>query len=98
MVRRIARLCVGLTAHDKMLTLPVGHWVVGSQVDSVLVTTTDPRLKLSVLLDLALDSDLARSPQAKVLEVHTLCVELRGAKSFPALSLKRTTTGFAVIT
>ena len=49
--------------------------------DSVLVTTTEARLKLSVLLDPALDSELARPPQAKFLEVHTSHVELRGAKS-----------------
>ena len=46
-----------------------------------LFTTAEPRLKLSVLLDLAVDSWLARLPQAKVLEVHASKVEPRGAKS-----------------
>ena len=44
-----------------------------------LVTTTEPRLNLSVLLDLALDSDLARPPQAKVRVMFTSHAKLRGA-------------------
>ena len=53
----------------------------GTRSDSVLVTSAEPRLKLSVLLDTALNSELARPPQAEVLEVHAFYVELRGAVS-----------------
>ena len=47
---------------------------------SARVTTADPRFKLSVLLDPALDSELGRLPKATVWEMFTSHVGLRGAE------------------
>ena len=72
------------TRRAQLFTHPVGDWfsvVPGWGAGEEGLTTEEPRLKLSVVLDLALDSELARPLQAKVLEVHTSYIELRGAKS-----------------
>ena len=77
MVRRIARLRLGLTAQDEVASAAPtprgGLGFGGPQAEDVgagsvspRAITAEPRLKLSVLLNLALDSELARLPQAKV--------------------------------
>ena len=59
---------------------------------SARAITAEPRLKLSVLLDLAVDSELARLPQSKVRVMFTSCVKLRGAKN-PRIVLPRLEDG-----
>ena len=53
---------------------------MGAGSVSLRAITAEPRLKLSVLLGLALDSELARLPPAKVREMSTSYVQLRGAE------------------
>ena len=49
---------------------------VGVGFATARATTSEPRLKLSVILDPALDSELMRLPQAKVREMFTSYVKL----------------------
>ena len=122
MVRRFARLRLGLTAHDEAgaaaHTLCRGLGFGGFQAegvaagsDSFLVTTAEPRLELSVLLELALDPDslvLRRPTFWRCPHPTSSCEEPGLPKTsrppcLPVLSLKSTTAGtqflaFAVIT
>ena len=107
MVRRIVRQRVGLTAHNEAgadahtasMGLDFGQADGGrAGSDFVLVTTAEPRLKLSVLLNLALDSELARPPQAKVLEVHTSYVELQKRSEDTEPTLEQVSAVHQVIT
>ena len=90
MVRRNARPRSGLTAQDEVAaaaptsTRRTRLWLSTARGREYWLrfpqsVTAEPRLKLSVLLDPALDSELAPLPQAKVQEMFTDCVGLRGA-------------------
>ena len=90
MVRRIPRPRLGLTVLDEVAAAaPTPRrrtrlwWSTARGREYWLLlplsVTAEPWLKLSVLLDPALDSELARLPQAKVREMFTDYVRLRGA-------------------
>ena len=90
-VRRIARQRLGLTPQHEVVAAahtPSGLEFGGPQAEdggggsvAARATTAEPPLKLSVLLDPALDSELACLPQARVREMFTSHVKLRGAES-----------------
>ena len=86
-VRRITRPRLGLTAQEcrQLHRHPRGreYWLRFPRN-----VTAEPRLKLSVLLDPALDSELARLPQAKVQEMFADHVRLRRAD--PSKDIKPT--------
>ena len=90
MVRWITRPRLGLTVQDEVAAAaPTPRrqtrlwWSTARGREYCLRfplgVTAEPRLKLSVLLDPALVSELPRLPQAKVQEMFTDCVGLRGA-------------------
>ena len=86
MVRRIAWLRLGLTAIDEQASLPttsaLGLGVGGPAAVQVpaAAPTAEPRLKLSVIIDSSLDSELARLPQARARQMFTDYLAVRGAE------------------
>ena len=95
-LRRICRLRMGLTAVEVVSTLPALGTVGFSQpspmqgVETSLLSvlaaakpapvSTEPRLKLSVILDPTLDSELVRLPHHKIRDLFTAYEKLRGAE------------------
>ena len=91
MVRRIARLRLGLTAVELMpvVTLPVGGLGFGGPsatplggvvLPTVAPPTGEPRLKLSSILDPALDTELTRLPQSDIRKLFADYEDKRGAE------------------
>jgi len=89
MVRRIARLRLNLTAIDEHTLAQPNNLSMGRDVGSAVVVgdgqpvaapTAEPRLKLSVILDPSLDSELVRVSQAKVRTMFTKYLKIRGAE------------------
>ena len=101
--RRIARPRLGLTPQHEVVAAahtPSGLGFGGLQAEdggagsvAARATTAEPRLKLSVLLDPAFDSELACLPQARVREMFTSHVKLRGAEPSDFGSSQRPQTG-----
>ena len=92
MVRRIARLHLGLTAQDEVAAAapPPGGGLgfggaqaedVGAGSAAARATNAEPRLELSVILVPAFNSELARLPQAKVQDLFTSDCTLRGHRA-----------------
>jgi hypothetical protein len=96
MVRRIARLRLGLPANEAissgLISAPFGDLSQGlgqpsqpSQLSTVAAppsapASTEPKTKLSVILDPSLDSELVRLPHSKVRALFNNYATLRGAE------------------
>ena len=88
MVRRIARLRLGLTANDELspaasnVSMGRDSGVVAASGDGVTppIPAAEPRLKLSVIIDPSVDSELVRLPGAKIWQMFTEYEKSRGAE------------------
>ena len=87
MLRRIARLRCGLTAVEASITAPVvggsepGQVALLSQPPSAPGTiSTEPKIKLALVLDPSLDSELVRLPQTVFRAMFTRYIAVRGAE------------------
>ena len=91
MVRRIARLRLGLTAieHIPVATVPVGGLGFGGPsatplgalvLPTIAPPAGEPRLKLSSILDPSLDTELMRLPQPDIRKLFANYEDTRGAE------------------
>ena len=110
-LRRIARLRVGLPAVEVIpvklgiggggvvaesgLSLDQGGDGMATPLASPRTLSTEPRLKLSVILDSSLDSDLVRLPHIKIRGLFNKYAERRGAE--PAEDVEPTTEQISAV-
>jgi len=86
MVRRIARLRLGLTAIDEIIltagSVPAGIGGLASSGEAAAppIPVAEPRLKLSVIIDPSMDSELVRLPGTKIRQMFNEYEKTRGAE------------------
>ena len=82
LVRRIARLRVQLTANDDVSTSgTVGTTLaISAAAAAPPLPLSEARIKLSVLIDSSMDSELVRIPVLEVRKMYSRYVETRGAE------------------
>ena len=86
MVRRIARLRCGLTANEVReaagVLAPPGVAVENALAlaGPLPLISAEPKIKLNILIDPSLDSELVRLPQAKIRQLFTRYEEVRGGE------------------
>ena len=92
LVRRIARLRLQLTANDESSVsggTPTTTLAISAAAVAPPLPVAEPRIKLSVLIDSAMDSELVRLPVHQIRVMYSEYVKTRGAE--PSEDIEPTT-------